>query len=407
MSSNHKNDLLIACLVTLLAVGSGIFAIQIKELWAELRGGGIMSSERGSVGETHITANTDGRGVARILIDVSLEADDDTADGDKQEIGSNSDTIEAAIIAKATEVGSFVDRNEPFVCRSCMHPHSMSSGWWDHDTNILEAIGKATVIPVRIAQRSTTTAMNQEATTQFKRTAAPDNNTKSAYLERNMTAEEFFGNYRKHNGNADTSAEATNNGVAEHWYASQLDVATILPGLLQYCVGSAPPIRQVLEAVGPTPALKYHPITIYLGSGARSTQTHYDSLENVVCLASGGTKTFHLYDPATSSKFLYIDRARHGNGSPVPPAYSSSRASASSDKLSFPLFKYALPVIVTLNPSDCLYVPVYWYHSVVSSEEQTVSINYWRSPDLSARYLYPDPRQGSSCRVNNTLIFTR
>ena len=42
---------------------------------------------------------------------------------------------------------------------------------------------------------------------------------------------------------------------------------------------------------------------------------------------------------------------------------------------------FALPSFVTLQPGDCLYVPVYWYHTVTSSEERTVTINWWRSPD--------------------------
>lgn len=113
---------------------------------------------------------------------------------------------------------------------------------------------------------------------------------------------------------------------------------------------------------------------MYLGTGPLTTQTHYDSLENIVCVVSGGAgrKVFRLFDPPTAAMLLYADRTKYGNGSPVPP-----------DELSFekfPMSKYALSFIVELQQGDCLYLPVYWYHSVTSSADRTVSINWWRKP---------------------------
>ena len=103
-----------------------------------------------------------------------------------------------------------------------------------------------------------------------------------------------------------------------------------------------------------------------------TTQTHYDSLENIVCVVSGGTKTFRLYDPPTAKLLLYVNRAKHGNGSPVPPDEPSNKE--------FPMARYALPSVVQLEKGDCLYLPVYWYHSVTSSADRTISINWWRKP---------------------------
>lgn len=63
----------------------------------------------------------------------------------------------------------------------------------------------------------------------------------------------------------------------------------------------------------------------------------------------------------------YIDRKSHGNAAPV---YDESHN----------LAKYAIPFKASIGRGDCLYLPVYWYHSVFSSAGRTVSINYWRMP---------------------------
>lgn len=249
------------------------------------------------------------------------------------------------------EMAAFVERNEPFLCRKCLK----DTLFWQDDANIVETVGKEAILQVRIANRTT----DKHIPTHFRRDAAPGTRgEESAYHEENMTIIDFMKSYN----NPDSK---------EHLYAAQINVASALPGLIPRIKQTAPPAN-LLEAVGTTPARSQRPISIYLGTGPLTTQIHYDSLENVVCVASGGRKIFRLFDPPTSSLLLYADRTKYGNGSPVPPDEPSFKE--------FPMAKYALPIIVQLDQGDCLYLPVYWYHSVTTSAERTVSINWWRKP---------------------------
>ena len=53
------------------------------------------------------------------------------------------------------------------------------------------------------------------------------------------------------------------------------------------------------------------------GVGAPITQLHYDSRDNLVCVAAGGWKKFRLVDPVQSAALLYSHDERDGNTSPV------------------------------------------------------------------------------------------
>lgn len=363
-------------LAAVLAALIGFFFSQLRELYVELKNedasaSGASANSKNSRMPSPLD-EPNGRGVAAISVDWEAERrlqmriqeqEQQEQHGDAQQ-QSKQEPIDETVDAIASMVKKYVGRNEPFVCRHCMMPESLG-GWWDVDANLLEAIGADILMPIRVAKST-----SKKGPTQFQRSAESDttNQTadKSAYQEKNMTASEFFGKYKGHSGHGPGGSSN------EHWYAAQADVVTVLPGLLKYVASSAPPKHQLTEAVGPTPPSSHHPVTLYFGAGQRTTQLHYDSLENVVCLASGGTKTFTLYDPATSSKYLYIDRSVHGNFSPVNPEGPGPN---------HPMAKFALPSTVTLSTGDCLYLPVYWYHTVTSSEERTISINWWRSPN--------------------------
>ena len=348
-------------ILAVLAALIGFFFSQLQQLYIELN----------SLGDTHISTTDamqshaafdgpSGRGVASIVVDWEAERRLQKKKQEQEQNNHEKKPTDETVEDISSIVKKYVDRNEPFVCRRCMMPESLG-GWWDVDANLLEAIGADTVMPIRVAESST-----NRNPTQFQRSAESDpkhqTTEKSAYQEKNMTASDFFSQYKDHSGL----------GHDEHWYAAQVDVVTTLPGLLKYIASSAAPKHQLMEAVGPTPSSSRHPVTIYFGAGERTTQLHYDSLENVVCLASGGTKTFALYDPVSSSKYLYIDRSVHGNFSPANPTNPGPN---------HPMAKFALPSMVTLSVGDCLYLPVYWYHTVTSSDERTISINWWRSPN--------------------------
>ena len=357
-------------ILAILAALIGFFFAQLRELYIELKNeDATANTESNTLSSPFEEPN--GRGVAVISVDWEAERrlqkriqERQEQHGDSQQQSKQEQTRDETVDAIASLVKNYVDRNEPFVCRHCMMPESLG-GWWDVDANLLEAIGVDTLMPIRVAK-----SKGNEDPTQFQRSAKSDATTqttdKSAYQEKNMTASDFFEKYKDHSGHSPGGSSD------EHWYAAQTDVIQVLPGLLKYVASSAPPKHQLMEAVGPTPPSSHHPVTLYFGAGERTTQLHYDSLENVVCLASGGKKTFALYDPVSSSKYLYINRSVHGNFSPANPQDPDPH---------YPMAKFALPSTVTLSAGDCLYLPVYWYHTVTSSEERTISINWWRSPN--------------------------
>ena len=344
-------------ILAVLAALIGFFFSQLQQLYIELNSLDDIHTSTADAVQSHTALNElSGRGVASIVVD--WEAERRLQKKKQEQEQNNHEPTDETVENISSLVKKYVDRNEPFVCRRCMMPESLG-GWWDVDANLLEAIGADTVMPIRVAKSTTNP-------TQFQRSAESDakhqTTDKSAYQERNMTASDFFLQYKDHSGL----------GHDEHWYAAQVDVVTTIPGLLKYIASSAAPKLQLLEAVGPTPSSSRRPVTIYFGAGERTTQLHYDSLENVVCLASGGTKTFALYDPVSSSKYLYINRSVHGNFSPANPTNPGPN---------HPMAKFALSSIVTLSVGDCSYLPVYWYHTVTSSDERTISINWWRSPN--------------------------
>ena len=358
-SAIGSTSLILAVLAALI----GFFFSQLQQLYIELNSLDDAHTSTADAVQSHTAIDEpSGRGVASIVVDWGAERrlQKKQQEQEQEQEQNNHEPTDEIVENISSIVKKYVDRNEPFVCRRCMMPESLG-GWWDVDANLLEAIGADTVMPIRVAESST-----NRNPTQFQRSAESDakhqTTEKSAYQEKNMTASDFFSQYKDHSGL----------GHDEHWYAAQVDVVTQLPGLLKYIASSAAPKHQLMEAVGPTPSTSRHPVTIYFGAGERTTQLHYDSLENVVCLASGGTKTFALYDPVSSSKYLYIDRSVHGNFSPANPTNPDPN---------HPMAKFALPSMVTLSVGDCLYLPVYWYHTVTSSNERTISINWWRSPN--------------------------
>lgn len=312
----------IVALGAVLAILVGALCTQLGKLFlacADLKEGGSLREER--------SYQLDGRGVARLLMTPGVSVD--------------------------REVAGFVERNEPFVCRSCLQRKSHK--FWSSDDNLLQTVGSDASIPVRIAQRSKDTL--------FRRVVAPGGK-ESAYNGRTMLFSEFLANYGSQKSE-------------EHWYGAQIPILTHLPQLLDPIRATSPP-GIILEAIGPDPPTSHKPLSMYIGYGPLTIQTHYDSLENFVCVASGGSKTFDLFDPATAALYMYIDRKQDGNGAPV----FDNRDSATRQE-THPMARYAIPTSVVLEQGDCLYLPVYWHHSVESSKDRTISINWWRMPARS------------------------
>lgn len=341
---------------TILTLGSilviliGVLASQLGDIVSTVR---VLNAGGGGVHhDSQVSRHADGRGVASITLHQDMDV--------------------------TATVTPFVDRNEAFVCRNCIPKKRLE--FWSDDAAMLEAVGPDAEIPVRFAKRSSTSSSSG---TLFRRLITPETS-KSAYDERTMLFSDFLAAY-------------DNKTSEEHLYGAQIPIVTHLPQLIDPIRASAP-LGTLVEALGPTPPTNHKPLSMYIGYGPLKTQTHYDSLENFVCVMSGGLKTFELYDPATASLYMYINRNEEGNGASVFDNFGSS-----DGQQSFPLSKYALPTRVSLSPGDCLYLPVYWYHSVESSEDRTISINWWRMPDrfkmIDLEHIFCGHNEASTARA--------
>jgi len=266
------------------------------------------------------------------------------------------------IVGQKKKAHDFIRRNEPFVCRQeCLrNPHQLLQQegqlWWDDDKNLIQMEGNAT-IHVRAATATTTTPGNHftvEDTPTTTTTFFPRYG-EGAYKHINMTLKQYLDNY-SHRGNDSEKNDPV-------LYAAQLDLQT-LPGLRPYL-----PDWEFLDLFGTR-----EQETIYIGRGTK-TQLHYDSRENWVCVLSGTSKAFVLYDPITSAALLYIDAEQYGNTSPIENESEDIHQR-------YPMAQYALPVRVTLYAGDCLYLPIYWFHSVETGlGVRSISVNWWRRPD--------------------------
>ncbi|CAJ1954554.1 unnamed protein product [Cylindrotheca closterium] len=141
----------------------------------------------------------------------------------------------------AATITPFVDRNEPFVCRTCI-PQSRLE-YWSNDAAMLETVGPDAEIPVRFAKRALSSTAASSSGTLFRRLVTPGTS-KSAYDERTMRFSEFLAAY-------------DNKTSEDHLYGAQIPIVTHLPQLIDPIRASAP-LGTLIEALGPTPL--YHNI---------------------------------------------------------------------------------------------------------------------------------------------------
>lgn len=100
---------------------------------------------------------------------------------------------------------------------------------------------------------------------------------------------------------------------------------------------------------------------LWFGGAGCVSPLHFDTSHNFLAQIYG-RKDITLYAPA-DSKYLY-------------PSSSNVSAIDMEDTAKFPLFKYAKPYPVVLEPGDILYLPFYWWH-LVRSLDVSISVNFW------------------------------
>lgn len=139
-------------------------------------------------------------------------------------------------------------------------------------------------------------------------------------------------------------------GYREHprWYIN--DAA--MPGILVQDIASHP----MLDGFARLDDFKRR-IGMFFGAGSQRAPLHYDDEDNIYIVIHG-RKRFKLYDVSDFSRMYPHDDA-------FLPDFSRVDDDDVDDE-TFPRFRDATCYEITLDPGDILYVPGYWWHSVMS-----------------------------------------
>lgn len=111
---------------------------------------------------------------------------------------------------------------------------------------------------------------------------------------------------------------------------------------------------------------------IWMGNRA-VVPTHYDMLDNIVCVVSG-RRRFTLFPPSQLPN-LYVGPIDYTlSGQPISLVNLHQ-----PDFVKYPRFKEALKYaeVADLEPGDALYIPKLWWHHVESFDALNVIVNYW------------------------------
>lgn len=129
----------------------------------------------------------------------------------------------------------------------------------------------------------------------------------------------------------------------------------------------------------------FHSSVLRISSANTTLWTHYDTHDNLL-VQIVGSKTVTLFPPETDP-YMYVQ----GSSSRVE---NVTREPSEEDLRNFPLF-YAHASrsrsTVHLGPGDALFIPAFWFHHVVSSDDgsPSVAVNvFWRDQALVKRNEY-------------------
>jgi len=131
--------------------------------------------------------------------------------------------------------------------------------------------------------------------------------------------------------------------------------------------------QQLLREAPAPPWYNSSPLDINLWCGIVGTSSglHFDVTPNCNLQVSG-EKHFTLFSPS-QSRFLYrVPGITHGSFDPNLPDFDR-----------YPLAKEARGVACRLQPGECLYIPVGWFHQVTVVSAWALNVNFfWARPRL-------------------------
>lgn len=141
-------------------------------------------------------------------------------------------------------------------------------------------------------------------------------------------------------------------------YMGSLPIESFLPGAERLT-----PVGFLPETVRPR---------VWIGH-ASSVACHYDTMDNVACVAAG-RRRFILYPPDAIGDLYVGPLDRTMAGQPV-----SLAAGAQPGDPRFPRFERARSraLVAELGPGDGLYIPKLWWHQVEATEPLNILVNFW------------------------------
>ncbi|KAI6851727.1 MFS general substrate transporter [Hortaea werneckii] len=182
-------------------------------------------------------------------------------------------------------------------------------------------------------------------------------------------------------------------------YLAQTDLFDLIPALRadimtpDYCWSTPPVITdeatQKTAGLSSAPYLSEPSVNVWLGPSGTRTPLHTDPYHNILCQVVG-FKYVRLYAPHEALKLYPMGVTKEGinmeNTSQVDISENvacllgrngDANVRREIDR-KFPKFKEAQYQEVILNPGDCLYVPLGWWHYVESLTTSS-SVNFWWS----------------------------
>ncbi|KAL9070090.1 MAG: hypothetical protein Q9157_005945 [Trypethelium eluteriae] len=146
-------------------------------------------------------------------------------------------------------------------------------------------------------------------------------------------------------------------------------------------------------------------VNFWLGNSSSVTQLHKDNYENIYATILG-QKHFVLLPPvdaaAVSEKLCITADYYYSGTAATDEAKLSLQYNKAEERIPFPIWdpdvpdeqvtkfsKFAVPMRVTLNEGDILYLPAQWFHKVSQScnvEGVCCAVNYWYDMEFSGAF---------------------
>lgn len=181
-----------------------------------------------------------------------------------------------------------------------------------------------------------------------------------------------------------------------NFQVSDQNLSNVLKGLLKQKDANQPLAiaMQAVSAVNCLPGIEQEnpnplvpqgtPARLWI-SNAATVAPHFDSVENIACVAAG-RRRFILFPPEQTPN-LYP-----GPMDVTPAKVPISMVSLEEPELDrFPRFREAMEaaLVAELEPGDAIYIPYMWWHGVQSLAPFNVLVNYWWGrPELRSDYPY-------------------